>query len=156
MTLPAQDGDAMSHSYIEQRDDVYMVAGTRVSLDSIVYAFLSGQSAEAISQAFPALSLEQVYGAIPRGFRAYSAVKTLRAAESVLAVRGQTVDKKWTETRKGSVFHRVLRCGAEAGNLPALVRLMLARAAPSGLLSHLPHFHALFVLSCVVACWGVG
>jgi hypothetical protein len=28
-----------------------MVAGTRVSLDSIVYAFLSGQSAEAIAQA---------------------------------------------------------------------------------------------------------
>jgi len=55
---------AMSSAYIEQRDDVYVVAGTRVSLDSIVYAFLSGQSAEAIAQAFPVLSLEQVYGAI--------------------------------------------------------------------------------------------
>ena len=38
--------------------------GSRVSLDSIVYAFLSGQSAEAIAQAFGVLSLEQVYGAI--------------------------------------------------------------------------------------------
>src|SRR6516225_8819512 len=56
--------EAMSDAYIEQRDGVYMVSGTRVSLDSIVYAFLSGQSAEAIAQAFPALSLEQVYGAI--------------------------------------------------------------------------------------------
>jgi len=54
----------MSSAYIEQRDDVYVVTGTRVSLDSIVYAFLSGQSAEAIAQAFPVLSLEQVYGAI--------------------------------------------------------------------------------------------
>jgi len=54
----------MSSAYIEQRDDVYVVAGTRVSVDSIVYAFLSGQSAEAIAQAFPVLSLEQVYGAI--------------------------------------------------------------------------------------------
>ena len=54
----------MSDAYIEQRDGTYMVAGTRVSLDSIVYAFLSGQSAEAIAQAFPVLSLEQVYGAI--------------------------------------------------------------------------------------------
>jgi hypothetical protein len=35
-----------------------------VSLDSIVYAFLSGQWAEAIAQAFPVLNLEQVYGAI--------------------------------------------------------------------------------------------
>ena len=54
----------MSDAYIEQRDGVYMVAGTRVSLDSIVYAFLDGQSAEAIAQAFPVLTLEQVYGAI--------------------------------------------------------------------------------------------
>lgn len=54
----------MSDAYIERRDDVYVVAGTRVSLDSIVYGFLSGQSAEAIAQASPVLSLEQVYGAI--------------------------------------------------------------------------------------------
>ena len=54
----------MSDAYVEQRDGGDMVAGTRVSLDSIVYPFLSGQSAEAIAQAFPVLSLEQVYGAI--------------------------------------------------------------------------------------------
>jgi len=55
---------AMSNAYIEQRDGAYVVAGTRVSLDSVVYAFLEGQSAEAIAQTFPALTLEQVYGAI--------------------------------------------------------------------------------------------
>ena len=55
---------AMSQGYIEQCDSAYMVAGTRVSLDSVVYAFLGGQSAEAIAQAFPVLTLEQVYGAI--------------------------------------------------------------------------------------------
>ena len=54
----------MSSDYVEQYDGVYMVSGTRVSLDSIVYAFLSGQSAESIAQAFPILVLEQVYGAI--------------------------------------------------------------------------------------------
>lgn len=54
----------MSTGYVEQRDSAYMVSGTRVSLDSIVYAFLSGQSAEGIAQAFPVLTLEQVYGAI--------------------------------------------------------------------------------------------
>jgi uncharacterized protein (DUF433 family) len=54
----------MSSNYVERRDGVYMVAGSRVSLDSIAYAFVSGQSAEAIAQAFPVLSLEQVYGAI--------------------------------------------------------------------------------------------
>jgi uncharacterized protein (DUF433 family) len=56
--------EPMSDAYIEQRDGVYMVSESRVSLDSIVYAFLSGQSAEAIAQAFPVLNLEQVYGAI--------------------------------------------------------------------------------------------
>jgi uncharacterized protein (DUF433 family) len=54
----------MNDSYVERRDDAYVVAGTRVSLDSIVYAFLDGQSAEAIAQAFPPLTLERVYGAI--------------------------------------------------------------------------------------------
>ena len=54
----------MSTEYVESRDGFYRVAGTRVSLDSIVYAFLSGQSAESIAQSFPVLTLEQVYGAI--------------------------------------------------------------------------------------------
>ncbi|OFW42695.1 MAG: hypothetical protein A3J29_10415 [Acidobacteria bacterium RIFCSPLOWO2_12_FULL_67_14b] len=54
----------MSDTYIEQRDDVQMVVGSRVSLDSIVYAFLDGQSAEAIAHAFHVLTLEQVFGAI--------------------------------------------------------------------------------------------
>ena len=51
-------------TYVEQREDVYWVAGTRVSLDSIVYAFLEGHTAESIQQCFPILTLEQVYGAI--------------------------------------------------------------------------------------------
>ena len=54
----------MSTNYVEQRDDSYMMAGTRVSLDSIEHAFISGASAETIAQAFPVLNLEQVYGAI--------------------------------------------------------------------------------------------
>lgn len=54
----------MSTVYVEQREGGYRVAGTRVSLDSIVYAFISGQSAESIAQSFPVLTLEQVYGAI--------------------------------------------------------------------------------------------
>ncbi|HEY2294904.1 MAG TPA: DUF433 domain-containing protein [Thermoanaerobaculia bacterium] len=54
----------MKRDYIEKRDHGYWVSGTRVSLDSIVYAFLNGQTAEGIAQSFPTLSLEQVYGAI--------------------------------------------------------------------------------------------
>lgn len=54
----------MNESYVEQRAGMYMIRGTRVSLDSIVYAFLAGQTAESIAQSFPTLTLEQVYGAI--------------------------------------------------------------------------------------------
>ena len=53
-----------SSPYIEKVGGGYRVAGTRVSLDSIVYAFLNGQAPESIVDAFPIISLEQVYGAI--------------------------------------------------------------------------------------------
>lgn len=50
--------------YIEKDEGGYRVAGTRVSLDSVVYAFREGQSPENIVQSFPVLQLEQIYGAI--------------------------------------------------------------------------------------------
>jgi len=50
--------------YVERLDGTYRVAGTRVSLDSIVYCFVGGQSPETIAQSFPLLTLEQVYGSI--------------------------------------------------------------------------------------------
>lgn len=54
----------MLPEYVERRNGGYYVKGTRVSLDSIVYAFKDGESPETISQSFPSLMLEQVYGAI--------------------------------------------------------------------------------------------
>jgi uncharacterized protein (DUF433 family) len=54
----------MAKEYIEGRDGNYYVAGTRVSLDSIVHAFRRGESAETICQNFELLQLEEVYGAI--------------------------------------------------------------------------------------------
>ena len=61
----ADCGDGvLSEEYVAATESGYYVAGTRVSLDSIVYAFLEGQTAEAIAQAFPVLTLEQVYGAL--------------------------------------------------------------------------------------------
>lgn len=53
-----------SKPYIEYRDEAYWIEGTRISLDSIVYAFQKGLSPEGIVQLFPLLTLEQVYGAI--------------------------------------------------------------------------------------------
>lgn len=54
----------MNSPYVEVNDGVYCVAKTRISLDSLVYAYLNGQTAEAITQSFPLLTLEQVYGAL--------------------------------------------------------------------------------------------
>jgi uncharacterized protein (DUF433 family) len=54
----------MVQEYVERRDGGYYLLGSRVSLDSIVYEFLKGESPEAILQSFPSLSLVQVYGGI--------------------------------------------------------------------------------------------
>jgi len=54
----------MIREYVEQRSGGYYLTGTRVSLDSIVYAFRVGESPETIRQNFASLTLEQVYGAI--------------------------------------------------------------------------------------------
>ena len=50
----------MNKSYVEYRDQDYWIANSRVSLDTIVYAFLDGQSPESIAQSLPALTLEQI------------------------------------------------------------------------------------------------
>ena len=54
----------MNCDYIDQRNGGFYVAGSRISLDSIVFAFQSGESPETIQKSFPSLTLEQVYGAI--------------------------------------------------------------------------------------------
>jgi hypothetical protein len=42
----------MAREYIEQRDGGYYFVGSRVSLDSVVYEFLRGESPEAMAQPF--------------------------------------------------------------------------------------------------------
>ncbi len=54
----------MANDHIDLRDGGFYIKGTRVPLDSIVYEFRNGASPGSIRQAFPTLTLEQVYGAI--------------------------------------------------------------------------------------------
>lgn len=54
----------MPKEYVEQREEGYWIVGTRVSLDSIIYAFRRGASPESIAQSFPVLTLEEIYGGI--------------------------------------------------------------------------------------------
>src|SRR5205823_13630517 len=54
----------MAKEYVDERAGSYYVAGTRISLDSIVHAFRRGESPETICQNFELLRLEEIYGAI--------------------------------------------------------------------------------------------
>jgi uncharacterized protein (DUF433 family) len=54
-----------SKRYVEEDSQGALRVGSLgVSLDSVVIAFQQGHSAETIQQLYPALSLEEVYGAI--------------------------------------------------------------------------------------------
>jgi len=54
----------MLKEYVSKAEGVYRVGGTRVSLDSLVYLFREGMSAESMVDSYPALTLEQVHGAL--------------------------------------------------------------------------------------------
>jgi uncharacterized protein (DUF433 family) len=51
--------------YVDERDGGYYIAGTRISLDSIVHAFQDGEAPDGILRSFPmAGPLVKIYGAI--------------------------------------------------------------------------------------------
>ena len=54
----------MTNEYIEQREGGYYIAGTDISINSVVISFNAGSSPEAIQEDLPLLKLAQVYGAI--------------------------------------------------------------------------------------------
>jgi uncharacterized protein (DUF433 family) len=54
----------MSKEFVERRDGSFYLIGSRVPLAHIVREFQRGESPEALRSHYPALSLEQVYGAI--------------------------------------------------------------------------------------------
>ena len=54
----------MNKNYVARTNDGYRIAGSRVSLDSVVYDFLSGLSPESIADSYDTLTLEQVFGAV--------------------------------------------------------------------------------------------
>jgi uncharacterized protein (DUF433 family) len=54
----------MPKEYVNYSEGAYRVGDTRVSLDSLVYLFREGMSAESMVESYPALTLEQVHGAL--------------------------------------------------------------------------------------------
>jgi uncharacterized protein (DUF433 family) len=54
-----------TNQYVEVRNGGYYVAGTRIGLDVVTYAFRNGRCAEEIFKDYPSIgSLAKVYGAI--------------------------------------------------------------------------------------------
>jgi uncharacterized protein (DUF433 family) len=54
-----------TNQYVEVRNGGYYVAGTRIGLDVLAYAFRNGRSPEDIARDYPSIaSLARVYGAI--------------------------------------------------------------------------------------------
>ena len=57
-------GSVMPTAYVSNIEGAYRIGDTRVSLDSLVYLFREGVSAEGMVESYPALTLEQVHGAL--------------------------------------------------------------------------------------------
>jgi uncharacterized protein (DUF433 family) len=85
----------------------WRIAGSRVSLDSIVHAYRSGRGAEAIQDSFPSLTLEQIHGAIAFYLHNRGEIDRYLAAQ----------EGKWEQVRDQS----------EAANAELLERLRAAR-----------------------------
>jgi uncharacterized protein (DUF433 family) len=54
----------MHKEYVKKTEEVYRVGNTRVSLDSLVYLFREGMSVESMVESYPALTIEEVHGAL--------------------------------------------------------------------------------------------
>lgn len=57
-------GLTMDSEFIERRDAGFYVTGSRVPIDRVVWEYRNGENPETIQSHYPALSLEQVNGAI--------------------------------------------------------------------------------------------
>src|SRR5438046_8979277 len=82
----------MAKEYIDERAGGYYVAGTRISLDSIVHGFRRGESPETICQNFELLRLEEVYGAIAHYLANHAEIDSYLIGQS----------EKWAEGKRNA------------------------------------------------------
>ena len=63
--LQSEPATQLGRAYVDYHDGGYWVAGTRISLDSLVYCWRNGDSPETIQrECFPVLTLAEVFGAL--------------------------------------------------------------------------------------------
>ena len=105
----------MKRNYIEKRDGGYWIAGTRISLDSIVIAFKRGASPETIKRSFPLLSLEEVYGTLTFYLANQTKIESyLRESEEVLKAEA---DERGKHLRKAqpNLIKRLQKAKRDSG-----------------------------------------
>ena len=100
--------------YIEARDGSYYIAGTRISLDSIVHAFRSGESPETICLNFELLGLEEVYGAITHYLANQAEIDAYLLRQNEKWVEG----KRDSEALPADLRQRLLRARDELHSNP--------------------------------------
>jgi len=99
--------------YVHQTaDGTWRLTDSRVSLDSVVYAYWEGKSPEGIAEEFPTLSAEYVYGALAFYLRNKGEI------DAYLSQRAQ----QWEHLRQVSQTHHG----------PLLDRIRASRRATAG------------------------
>jgi uncharacterized protein (DUF433 family) len=91
-------------------DGGYRIAGTRVSLDSVVHAYWDGRTPESIVADFPSLTPERVHGAL-----AYY-LRNRERIDRHLAVQSDRFEqlRRESESRNAELLGRVRRAGTVA------------------------------------------
>jgi uncharacterized protein (DUF433 family) len=97
---------------VQSPEGGWRVAGTRVSLDSVVHAYWEGRLPEAIVADFPTLTLEQVHGAIAFYLRNRAEIDNYLIAQ----------DARWRQFQQESA----------SKHAPLLRRLRGAALSPTG------------------------
>jgi uncharacterized protein (DUF433 family) len=101
-------------SVVAQRNGGLYVAGSRVSLDSVVYAYLRGESPIGIAESFTSLSLDQINGAIEYYLANRAEVDAYLESQKILIeqmrleqrAKDPTFYAKMDEARKGFLARR--------------------------------------------------
>ena len=92
----------VENQIVGQRE-AYRIGSSRVSLDSVVYSWLQGDSPETIADNFPVLTLEEVYGAI-----AFYLANQEMIDEYLRQGEAQTADDKELWRSGNAALHRKL------------------------------------------------
>ncbi|PWU11581.1 MAG: hypothetical protein C5B51_02365 [Terriglobia bacterium] len=99
----------MQKAYVKKVEGAYRVGDTRVSLDSLVYLFREGMSAESMVDSYPALTLEQVHGAL-----------------AFYLANQKEIDRHLAEGQRAAELHH---CQSKQTNAELIAKLQRARNA---------------------------